>query len=65
MSLYHPAEPAAINQYRDNTGRSAGLLNVNIVPARELCVDCRRYRTKATGTMKKRGFVCGMCGGRK
>lgn len=65
MSLYHPAEPAAINQYRDNTGRSAGLLNVNIIPARELCVDCNMRRTKATGKVTKRGFVCGMCRGRK
>lgn len=65
MSLYEPGEPARIHQFRDATGRHVSMLNVNQIPVKELCVDCQRYRTKATGSMKKRGFVCGMCGGRK
>ena len=61
MSIYTRGEPVANDQFRRNTEK-ASMLNVKLIPDKVLCVDCRRYRTRATGQMKKRGFVCGMCG---
>lgn len=61
MSLYDRGEPAANQRFRANTDKADQMLNVQLIPDKLLCVDCRRYRTRATGAMKKRGFVCGMC----
>lgn len=65
MSLYDRGEPVRTAQFRDQTARDTAMANVRYIPALELCTDCRRYRTQATGRITKRGFVCWMCGGRK
>lgn len=62
MSGYHAANPPAVADFRDNTGKQA-MIGVNTIPALSPCHKCGKRRTTRTGAFNARGvFVCHGCG---
>lgn len=56
------AQTEAINRYQDRTATAKHSMdNVFLIPRKAKCTDCGKHRTEASGVMKKRGWICGMC----
>ncbi|MEN6629845.1 MAG: hypothetical protein ABFC42_09385 [Sulfuricella sp.] len=61
MSLFS-AQPESIERYAMRTSdMKPSMPNVYLIPRRAKCTDCGKPRTEASGVMKKRGWICGMC----